>query len=48
MWENAIPLNVAFDVCDGVFLCCPFSNLIEFLWVFLPPLNALLLSSPHP
>ena len=34
VWEVAVRLAVASDVCGGVFLCCPFSldeilNLIE-------------------
>ena len=26
LWEIAVDLAVAGGVCDGVFLCCPFSH----------------------
>ena len=48
VWEIAVHLAVVGDVCDGVFLSCPFSHemswmgswtkLSQFLRVFLPTL----------
>ena len=34
MWEIAVHLAVAFDVCGGVRLCCPFSprDVLDEIW----------------
>ena len=35
MWEVAVCLAVAFGVCGGVFLCCPFSHEVSWMrsWI---------------
>ena len=30
-WEIAVHLAVAGDVCDGVFLCCPFAHWMSWM-----------------
>ena len=57
MWEIAVHLAVTGGVCDGVFLCSPFSRgvsrvrswplLCQFLRVFLPTLVVKRLIAMH-